>query len=94
MLRRVHGVVEGGSENGSWSVGSPPAAAAGMQATPGDRPIQVANRAVKSIGDNSADLASELARLQAPSRARPGRGLEAEGHRDSLSTSLTVAEAQ
>ena len=33
---------------------------------PGDRPIRVANRAVKSIGDNlnTAELASELARLR------------------------------
>jgi hypothetical protein len=35
-----------------------------LQAIPGDRPIRVANCAVKSIGDNSADLASELARLR------------------------------
>jgi hypothetical protein len=33
---------------------------------PGDRPIRVANRAVRSIGDNSntAEWASELARLR------------------------------
>ncbi len=64
-----------------------------LQAIPGDRPIRVANRAVKSIGDNSADLASELARLrQAPSSSSaPADWRPAEGHRDSAPVLVTVS---
>ena len=42
---------------------------------PGDRPIRVANRAVKSIGDNlnTAELASELARLRPEAQASRAR---------------------